>query len=143
MFFNTFVSERGPAWRAVDLFDDLHQNIGEQLRLEEIDPSKVLRHIQSLAEEFYRNENFFVSQSSQQKIPQPSEGAMTRIHQPIFPHLNPDLIGDIIDSGVEIHQKEVKAFSSSTNDAINSLKKLVPMRPNSSVLPHGDTRLTK
>ena len=54
MFFNTFVSERGPAWRAVDLFDDLHQNIGEQLRLEENDPSKVLRHIQSLAEEFYR-----------------------------------------------------------------------------------------
>ena len=36
MFFNTFVSERGPAWRACDLFDDLHQNIGEHLRLEEI-----------------------------------------------------------------------------------------------------------
>jgi myotubularin-related protein 5/13 len=67
MFFNTFVSERGPAWRACDLFDDLHQNVGEQLRLEETDPSEVLRHIQSLAEEFYRNENFFVSQSSQQK----------------------------------------------------------------------------
>ena len=60
MFFNGFVSERGPAWRACDLFDDLHQNIGEQLRLEEIDPSKVFRHIQSLAEEFYRNENFYV-----------------------------------------------------------------------------------
>ena len=60
MFFNGFVSERGPAWRACDLFDDLHQNIGEQLRLEELDPSKVFRHIQSLAEEFYRNENFYV-----------------------------------------------------------------------------------
>ena len=43
MFFNTFVSERGPAWRACDLFDDLHQNIGEQLRLEEIEPSKIKR----------------------------------------------------------------------------------------------------
>ena len=74
---------------------------------------------------------------------QPSEGAMTRIHQPIFPHLNPDIIGDIIQTGVEIQQKEVKAFSSSTNDASNNLKKLVPMRPSSSVLPHGDTRLTK
>ena len=68
---------------------------------------------------------------------------MTRIHQPIFPHLNPDIIGDIIETGVEIHQKEVKAFSSSTTDAIHSLKKLVPMRPSSSVLPDGDTRLTK
>ena len=67
---------------------------------------------------------------------------MTRIHQPIFPYLNPELILDIIESGVAIHQKEVKAFSNDTNDA-NNVKKLVPMRPSSSILPHGDTRLTK
>ena len=36
---------------------------------------------------------------------------MTRIHQPIFPHLSPDLVGEIIDSGVAIHQKEVKVQS--------------------------------
>ena len=32
---------------------------------------------------------------------------MTRIHQPIFPYLNPELILDTIESGVAIHQKDI------------------------------------
>ena len=54
MYFNTFVSDRGPPWRPCDLFDQVYHNLSEQLFLEEQDPSRTLRNIQSLAEDFYR-----------------------------------------------------------------------------------------
>lgn len=124
MFFSTFVSERGPPWRPCDVFDDLYSTIGEQMAIEENDPSKVLRHIQSLAEEFYRNENSMSApnQPYVQKIPQPAEGAMTRVHQPVFPTLDTDLVTDIVQAGVEIHRKEMQAFTNKTAQS-----KLVPM----------------
>ena len=84
MFFNTLVSERGPPWRQCDIFDELYSVFGEQCQVEVGDASRVVRHIQSLAEELYRNENP-VSTANQpyiQKIPQPAEGAITRVHQP-------------------------------------------------------------
>jgi len=57
MFFNAFVSERGPPWRICDVFDDLYDTFSEQTQIEHVDPSRVLRHIQAIAEELYRNEN--------------------------------------------------------------------------------------
>ena len=111
MFFNTFVSERGPPWRSCDLFDDLYNSMAELNMLEENDPSKVLRHIQSLGEEFYRNENSISNGANAQKIPQPPEGAMTRIHQPVFPTLQVELVEEICNHGVEVHLKEMKAFA--------------------------------
>ena len=126
MFFNTFVSERGPPWRATDIFDNLYNSMAELNLIEENDPSRVLRHIQSLGEEFYRNENSVISNGANaQKIPQPPEGAMTRIHQPVFPHLQVDLLEDITRQGVEVHLKEVKAFEVNSSDLVQ--KKLVPM----------------
>ena len=103
MFFNTLVSDRGPPWRPCDVFDELYSVFGEQSRIELNDPSRVLRHIQSLAEELYRNENP-VATSAQpyiQKIPQPAEGALTRVHQPVFPHLDVDLVQEVIRGGTE------------------------------------------
>lgn len=81
MFFDGFVNERGAPWRSCDLFDELYNKFSELMSLEDEDPSKVIRHIQSLAEDFYRNENFVSNSITSQKIPQPTEGAMTRIHQ--------------------------------------------------------------
>jgi len=46
MFFTGFVSERGQPWRPCDVWDDLYNNIGEQLRLEAQDPRLQLTHIQ-------------------------------------------------------------------------------------------------
>ncbi len=123
MYFNSFVSERGPPWRPCDLFDDLYYSLGEQLMLEEEDRSKVPRHIQTLSEQFYRNENSMSNGANSQKIPQPSEGAMSRIHQPIFPNLSPDLVDSIVKSGVEIHLRELRAFSGSSEQ---NRHKLVP-----------------
>ncbi len=108
MFFNTFVSERGPPWRHCDTFDDLYSVYGEQAAVERQDPSRTLVHIKMLAEELYRNENPLttLNQPYAQKIPMPAEGAMTRVHQPVFPRLDAVLIEDLIRRGVERSQLE-------------------------------------
>ena len=108
MFFNQFVSDRGPPWRPCDLFDQVYHNLGEQLLLEDQDQTRMLRNIQSLAEDLYRNE---ITNLKNEKIPHPPEGAMSRIHQPIFPHLESAVVQDIIDEGVAIHMKEKSAFA--------------------------------
>jgi myotubularin-related protein 5/13 len=64
---------------------------------------RILRHILSLAEELYRNENpvATAAQPYIQKIPQPAEGAVNRVHQPVFPHLDDGLTQEIIQAGLE------------------------------------------
>ena len=103
MFFNTLVSDRGPSWRQCDIFDELYSVFGEQCQVEQADPSRVLRHIQSLAEELYRNETpvSVANQPYIQKIPQPAEGAIMRVHQPVFPHLDEDFVQEVIRSAVD------------------------------------------
>ncbi|KAI4786633.1 hypothetical protein KUCAC02_036995, partial [Chaenocephalus aceratus] len=57
MAFAGFVSERGPPYRATDLFDDLVANHVERIRQEETCPQKVLNHVRELAELLFKNEN--------------------------------------------------------------------------------------
>ena len=108
MFFNTFVSERGLPWRNCDIFDDLHASYSEHCAIEREDPAKIAFHIKILAEELYRNENPLttLNQPYSQKIPVPAEGAMRRVHQPIFPRLDEILVQELIDSGVHRNQME-------------------------------------
>lgn len=113
MFFNTFVTERGPPWRPCDIFDELYCVFGEQSQIEQSDPSRVLRHIQSLAEELYRNENP-ISPNNQpyiQKIPRPPDGAMTRVHQPVFPFLEEKFVQDVIRAGIDKKHLEENSVS--------------------------------
>ena len=35
-----------------------------------------------------------------QKIPRPTDGAHLRVHQPVFPHIDPDRVREIIDEGM-------------------------------------------
>ena len=108
MFFNTFVSERGLPWRHCDIFDDLHAVYSEHCALEKEDPSKIAVHIKMLAEELYRNENPLTTlkQPYAQKIPNPAEGAMRRVHQPVFPRLDEEMVQQLIDNGVQRSQIE-------------------------------------
>lgn len=47
MFFNSFVTERGPAWRSCDQWDELYCNMNELLRSEALDDGRlILTHIQ-------------------------------------------------------------------------------------------------
>ena len=99
MFFNDFIYKRGPPWRKCDIFDELYANIGEHLALELIDHRKILTHLENLAKELYENENCSVpsGQNYSQRIPLPTEGHMMRVHQPIFPTLEPALVTKIIE----------------------------------------------
>lgn len=99
MFFNTFVSERGPPYRVCDIFDEIYANMQDTLKSEVNNPSVVLQHIQELARQLYLNENPN-HQPYVQKIPKPTEGAFTRIHQPPFPVMNAKAVQEIIDEGM-------------------------------------------
>ncbi|KFM81049.1 Myotubularin-related protein 13, partial [Stegodyphus mimosarum] len=99
MFFNTFVSERGPPYRVCDIFDEIYASMQDMLKAESKNPSLVLQHIQELAQQLYLNENPN-PQPYVQKIPKPTEGAFTRIHQPPFPIICSKIVQDIIDEGM-------------------------------------------
>ncbi len=75
---------------------------------EEANVDGSLRHIRMLAEELYRNENPLRSSTSnsQQRTPQPAEGAMSRVHQPVFPLLEGEMVEDNVQRGLERFRAE-------------------------------------
>ncbi|XP_062339186.1 myotubularin-related protein 5 isoform X3 [Osmerus eperlanus] len=72
MAFAGFVSERGPPYRATDLFDDLVANQVERVRQEESCPHKVMNHVKELAEQLFKNENPYPA-VAMHKVQRPSE----------------------------------------------------------------------
>ena len=128
MFFNEFVSVRGPPWRLCDIFDDLYADIGEQLAAESIDPRLVIQHVKELGKKLFDNENYWSSnftngQNFSERIPLPTEGHMMRVHQPIFPWLDTMLVQKIINEGQATRQLRVELSPSNQS----SQYKLVPM----------------
>nr|XP_049697563.1 myotubularin-related protein 5 isoform X1 [Helicoverpa armigera] len=95
MFFNGLVAERGPPWRATDIWDELVQNLPEQQRLESLNPELELQHLQDLAMQLHLNENPN-PQAFQQRILRPPEGASSRIHQPPLPPLDAARVRDVM-----------------------------------------------
>lgn len=110
MFFNTFVAERGPPYRVCDIFDELYASMNDLLKTEARDPDLTLHHIRQLAQQLYLNENPN-PQPYVEKIPKPTEGAFTRIHQPPFPILNGELVKSIMDSGLSRNNQGSKLSS--------------------------------
>ncbi|CAB3252550.1 unnamed protein product [Arctia plantaginis] len=105
MFFNGLVAERGPPWRATDIWDELVQNLPEQQRLESLNPELELQHLQDLAMQLHLNENPN-PQAFQQRILRPPEGASSRIHQPPLPPLDAARVREVM--------REVQARTSQT-----------------------------
>ncbi|CAN8027521.1 unnamed protein product, partial [Ixodes persulcatus] len=99
MFFNTFVAERGPPYRVCDVFDELYASMHDLVKMEARDPDRTLLHIRQLAQQLYLNENPN-PQPYVEKIPKPTEGAFTRIHQPQFPKLDGALVKSIVETGL-------------------------------------------
>ncbi|XP_068163269.1 myotubularin-related protein 5 isoform X2 [Antennarius striatus] len=88
MAFAGFVSERGPPYRATDLFDDLVANHVGRIRKEEAWPHKVLNHVKELAEQLFKNENPYPA-VAMHKVTRPSENKLTSAHnQKSFPALD-------------------------------------------------------
>ncbi|XP_016412023.1 myotubularin-related protein 5 isoform X3 [Sinocyclocheilus rhinocerous] len=87
MAFAGFVSERGPPYRATDLFDDLIANQVERIQKETGDPHKVMKHIKELADHLFKNENPYPA-VSMHRVQRTVENAQPRLPQTSFPHLD-------------------------------------------------------
>uniref|UniRef100_A0A3B3WSX2 SET binding factor 1 n=1 Tax=Poecilia mexicana TaxID=48701 RepID=A0A3B3WSX2_9TELE len=100
MAFAGFVSERGPPYRATDLFDDLVANQVERIRQEEACPHKVMNHIKELAEQLFKNENPYPA-VAMHKVQRPSETSQsTDQSRTPFPVLDDVAVQLFIDHAV-------------------------------------------
>ncbi|XP_078138874.1 myotubularin-related protein 13 isoform X2 [Centroberyx gerrardi] len=102
MAFAGFVSERGPPYRACDLFDELVAFDTESFKEEEVNPAKLQKHMRELSEQLYKNENPNPHMAFQ-KVPRPSEGSHLRVHQVPFPPLDDDRVEGLLQEGVAKH----------------------------------------
>uniref|UniRef100_A0A3Q3D383 SET binding factor 2 n=1 Tax=Hippocampus comes TaxID=109280 RepID=A0A3Q3D383_HIPCM len=102
MAFAGFVSERGPPYRACDLFDELVALDIDKFREEDLNPVKLQRRIRELSEQLYRNE-IPNPHLTFQKVPRPSEGSHLRVHQVPFPLLCDDQVEKLLQEGLAKH----------------------------------------
>ncbi|XP_061102987.1 myotubularin-related protein 13 isoform X2 [Conger conger] len=102
MAFAGFVSERGPPYRACDLFDELVAFDVERFKEEEENPAKLQKHIREIAELLYKNENPNPHMAFQ-KVPQPSEGSHLRVHVVPFPLLDEERVAGLLKEGLAKH----------------------------------------
>uniref|UniRef100_A0A673CPN4 SET binding factor 2 n=1 Tax=Sphaeramia orbicularis TaxID=375764 RepID=A0A673CPN4_9TELE len=102
MAFAGFVSERGPPYRACDLFDELVALDIDTFKEEEINPARLQKHIRELSEQLYKNENPNPHMAFQ-KVPRPSEGSHLRVHQVPFPLLEDAKVEKLLQEGVAKH----------------------------------------
>ncbi|XP_061077659.1 myotubularin-related protein 13-like [Conger conger] len=102
MAFAGFISERGPPYRACDLFDELVAFNVEQFKLEEDDPVKLQKRIREISDQLYKNENPNPHMAFQ-KVPRPTEGSHLRVHVMPFPRLDPILVGNLLQEGLAKH----------------------------------------
>ncbi|XP_055367536.1 myotubularin-related protein 5 isoform X2 [Betta splendens] len=96
MAFAGFVSERGPPYRATDLFDELVANEVERIRQEEAYPHRAMNHIKELAEQLFKNENPYPA-VAMHKVQRPSDNQNTVQNQTPFPDLDDVAVQLFID----------------------------------------------
>ncbi|XP_069621575.1 myotubularin-related protein 5 isoform X7 [Ranitomeya imitator] len=96
MAFAGFVTERGPPYRSLDLFDELVAYDVHKIQYEEGTQKYLVKHVQELAEKLYRNENPYPA-VSMHKVQRPTEGSYLRSQHKIFPLLDESSIQWILD----------------------------------------------
>ncbi|XP_073691756.1 myotubularin-related protein 13-like isoform X3 [Garra rufa] len=99
MAFAGFVSERGPPYRASDLFDELVALDVGCFKEEEENLVKFQKRLRELSEQLYKNENPNPHMAFQ-KVPRPSEGSHLRVHVVPFPLLEEDRVEELIQEGL-------------------------------------------
>ncbi|KAJ7986078.1 hypothetical protein DPEC_G00347070 [Dallia pectoralis] len=99
MAFAGFVSERGPPYRACDLFDELVAFDTECLMKEEASPAMLQKHMRELSEQLYKNENPNPHMAFQ-KVPRPTEGSHLRVHVVPFPLLDDGKVEGMLAEGL-------------------------------------------
>uniref|UniRef100_A0AAZ3QKQ5 SET binding factor 2 n=1 Tax=Oncorhynchus tshawytscha TaxID=74940 RepID=A0AAZ3QKQ5_ONCTS len=93
MAFAGFVSERGPPYRACDLFDEVLSDMANVTR------QYVL---QELSDQLYKNENPNPHMAFQ-KVPRPTEGSHLRVHVLPFPLLDDEKVERLLAEGLAKH----------------------------------------
>ncbi|XP_003783133.1 myotubularin-related protein 5 isoform X3 [Otolemur garnettii] len=96
MAFAGFVSERGVPYRPTDLFDELVAHEVGRMRADENHPQRVLRHVQELAEQLYKNENPYPA-VAMHKVQRPGEASHLRRAPRPFPRLDEGTVQWILD----------------------------------------------
>ncbi|RXN31812.1 myotubularin-related 13 isoform X2 [Labeo rohita] len=99
MAFAGFVSERGPPYRACDLFDELVALDVDCFKDEEENLIKFQKRLRELSEQLYKNENPNPHMAFQ-KVPRPTEGSHLRVHVVPFPLLEEERVEDLIQEGL-------------------------------------------
>uniref|UniRef100_A0A673MSC0 Myotubularin-related protein 13-like n=1 Tax=Sinocyclocheilus rhinocerous TaxID=307959 RepID=A0A673MSC0_9TELE len=99
MAFAGFVSERGPPYRACDLFDELVALDVECFKEEEENLVKFQKRLRELSEQLYKNENPNPHMAFQ-KVPRPTEGSHLRVHVVPFPLLEEERVEELIQEGL-------------------------------------------
>uniref|UniRef100_A0A672LH28 SET binding factor 2 n=1 Tax=Sinocyclocheilus grahami TaxID=75366 RepID=A0A672LH28_SINGR len=99
MAFAGFVSERGPPYRACDLFDELVALDVDCFKEEEENLVKFQKRLRELSEQLYKNENPNPHMAFQ-KVPRPTEGSHLRVHVVPFPLLEEERVEELIQEGL-------------------------------------------
>ncbi|XP_071257712.1 myotubularin-related protein 13-like isoform X4 [Salvelinus alpinus] len=102
MAFAGFVSERGPPYRACDLFDELVAFDMERFKEEASSPAKLQKHMRELSDQLYKNENPNPHMAFQ-KVPRPTEGSHLRVHVVPFPLLDDEKVERLLAEGLAKH----------------------------------------
>ncbi|XP_059373236.1 myotubularin-related protein 13-like isoform X5 [Carassius carassius] len=99
MAFAGFVSERGPPYRACDLFDELVALDVDCLKEEEENLVKFQKRLRELSEQLYKNESPNPHMAFQ-KVLRPTEGSHLRVHVVPFPLLEEEKVEELIQEGL-------------------------------------------
>uniref|UniRef100_A0A8C1YE71 SET binding factor 2 n=1 Tax=Cyprinus carpio TaxID=7962 RepID=A0A8C1YE71_CYPCA len=99
MAFAGFVSERGPPYRACDLFDELVALDVDCFKEEEENLVKFQKRLRELSEQLYKNESPNPHMAFQ-KVARPTEGSHLRVHVVPFPLLEEERVEELIQEGL-------------------------------------------
>lgn len=127
MFFNSFIQERGPPYRYVDLFDNLYANLNDTQIEEGKNPSLFIKNIRILAEKLLVNEFTLNTNNSNVKVLKPNKEAIERSSTKIFPAIDKKSILEKIEN--EIIKKEMTQSLVEQNKK-STKQQLVPFGPN-------------
>uniref|UniRef100_A0A8C3B2E5 SET binding factor 1 n=1 Tax=Cyclopterus lumpus TaxID=8103 RepID=A0A8C3B2E5_CYCLU len=141
MAFAGFVSERGPPYRATDLFDDLVANHVERIRQEEACPHKVMNHVKELAEQLFRNENPYPA-VAMHKVQRPSERSQNMAQkQSPFPALDDVAVQLFIDHAASKLKTAPPVVKAEVKGMVPSGPPLVVKKVNGNVMANSARRL--
>lgn len=130
MFFSTFIVERGPPFRDLDLFDHLYSTMDQILIAESKNPATFLANVRKLAEQLLLNEFSSNTKNPNVKILRPSAEGIKHTQQSTFPEVDAKQIQEKIENEMIKHE-----MTESLRKRAENLKHQVPFGVSMDRLP--------